>query len=63
MQNYAPRYWLINGQAYPDTAEIDTIAGNTVLLRYVNATHATARAWDCSACANGSSAPTAGPWA
>ncbi|MGD8399261.1 MAG: multicopper oxidase family protein, partial [Anaerolineae bacterium] len=38
MQNYKPSYWLINGAAYPQTAEIDTIAGNVILLRYVNAT-------------------------
>jgi FtsP/CotA-like multicopper oxidase with cupredoxin domain len=34
---YAPRYALINGQSYPETAEIQTTAGATVLLRYVNA--------------------------
>ncbi|MFN2186718.1 MAG: multicopper oxidase domain-containing protein, partial [Anaerolineae bacterium] len=37
MQYYRPNYWLINGKAYPDTVEIDTVAGNTVLLRYINA--------------------------
>ena len=37
MRKYAPRYFLINGKAYPDTAAIPTTAGNTVLLRYVNA--------------------------
>ncbi len=37
MRNYAPKYFLINGQAYPDTAEIPTAAGNRVLLRYLNA--------------------------
>lgn len=37
MRNYKPRYFLINGVAYPDTAEIPTAAGNRVLLRYLNA--------------------------
>ncbi len=37
MRNYAPRYFLINGLAYPNTVAIDTLAGNRVLLRYVNA--------------------------
>jgi len=37
MTEYSPRYWLINGKAYPDAAEIDTAAGNTILLRYINA--------------------------
>jgi hypothetical protein len=37
MRNYAPKYFLINGHVYPDTAPIATAAGNTVLLRYVNA--------------------------
>lgn len=37
MQTYSPKYWLINGKAYPETAEIETVAGNTVLLRYINA--------------------------
>lgn len=37
MRNYAPRYFLINGKAYPDTAPIASAAGNKVLLRYVNA--------------------------
>ena len=37
MRKYAPRYFLINGRAYPDTAPIPTNAGETVLLRYVNA--------------------------
>ncbi len=37
MQYYSPKYWLINGKAYPQTAEIDTAADNTVLLRYINA--------------------------
>jgi FtsP/CotA-like multicopper oxidase with cupredoxin domain len=37
IHQYAPRYWLINGKAYPETVTVDTHAGNTVLLRYVNA--------------------------
>ena len=37
MRNYAPKYFLINGQVYPNTTPIPTAAGNKVLLRYVNA--------------------------
>ena len=37
MRKYAPKYFLINGKAYPGTAQIPTTAGNTLLLRYVNA--------------------------
>jgi hypothetical protein len=37
MRDFVPQYRLINGKAYPDTAEIPTVAGNRVLLRYVNA--------------------------
>ncbi len=37
MRSYSPRYFLINGKAYPDTDAIPTTGGNTVLLRYVNA--------------------------
>jgi len=37
MRDYAPRYFLINGEAYPDTNEIASADGNKVLLRYVNA--------------------------
>lgn len=37
MRNYTPRYFLFNGKAYPNTDPIDTTAGNTVLLRLVNA--------------------------
>jgi hypothetical protein len=37
MRKYAPKYFLINGKTYPDTAPITAAAGNTVLLRYVNA--------------------------
>ena len=35
--NYLATYWLINGLAYPDTAQITATAGQRVLLRYVNA--------------------------
>jgi hypothetical protein len=37
MSGYAPKYWLINGKAYPQTDPIDSAAGNTVLLRFINA--------------------------
>ena len=39
MRNYAPKYFLINGKAYPATATdpITSAAGSKVLLRYVNA--------------------------
>ena len=40
MRDYAPKYRLINGQAYPDTPPIDIpspAVGRKVLLRYVNA--------------------------
>jgi FtsP/CotA-like multicopper oxidase with cupredoxin domain len=37
MLNWAPPYWLINGEAYPDTDAISAAAGDDVLLRYVNA--------------------------
>ncbi len=37
MRKYAPRYFLVNGKVYPNTAPIPTTAGKTVLLRYVNA--------------------------
>ena len=37
MYEYAPRYWLINGQAYPDVPEIDVLPGQKILLRYINA--------------------------
>lgn len=37
MRNFAPRYFLINGKAYPDTATIPSAAGDKLLLRYVNA--------------------------
>ena len=37
MRKFKPRYFLINGKAYPDTAGIPTSPANRVLLRYVNA--------------------------
>jgi hypothetical protein len=37
MRDFWPQYRLINGKAYPETAEIPTAAGDRVLLRYVNA--------------------------
>lgn len=37
MRNYAPKYFLINGKAYPATAPIIVLAGQKVLLRYINA--------------------------
>lgn len=37
MRNYAAKYFLINGKAYPQTTPIAVPAGQTLLLRYVNA--------------------------
>ncbi len=37
MQNYAPRYWLLNGKVYPTTDPIVSSPGKRVLLRYINA--------------------------
>ncbi|MEP7370236.1 MAG: multicopper oxidase domain-containing protein, partial [Dermatophilaceae bacterium] len=37
MRNFAPQYGLINGAVHPNTASIPAVAGNKVLLRYVNA--------------------------
>ncbi len=37
MNNYLATYWLINGQAYPNTTPITAPAGQRLLLRYVNA--------------------------
>jgi FtsP/CotA-like multicopper oxidase with cupredoxin domain len=34
---YSPKYWLINGRAYPQTAEISAPAGGRLLIRYLNA--------------------------
>jgi hypothetical protein len=37
MRNFAPKYRLINGKAFPTTDPVSTDQGHTVLLRYVNA--------------------------
>jgi FtsP/CotA-like multicopper oxidase with cupredoxin domain len=37
MRNYHPKYFLINGKAYPDTDPIPALAGDRVLLRFINA--------------------------
>ncbi len=37
MRGFDPKYFLVNGKAYPDTDPIATQGGHTVLLRYVNA--------------------------
>ncbi len=37
MRKYHPRYFLINGQVYPDIAPFETNGNSNVLLRYVNA--------------------------
>jgi len=37
MRNYLPQYFLINGKAFPDTADIAGNPGENVLMRYVNA--------------------------
>ena len=37
MRDFAPKYFLINGKAYPETELIATGAGRRVLLRYANA--------------------------
>ncbi len=37
MLDYAPSYWLINGQAYPGTSSIPVQAGDRLLVRYLNA--------------------------
>ncbi|MEV7008625.1 multicopper oxidase domain-containing protein [Streptosporangium sp. NPDC051022] len=38
LHRYAPKYWLINGKAYPDTDPVHGgPPGTTVLLRYLNA--------------------------
>ncbi len=36
MRSFEPRWRLINGKAFPETAPIGTDQGRTVLLRYVN---------------------------
>jgi FtsP/CotA-like multicopper oxidase with cupredoxin domain len=35
--NYSPRFWLINGEAYPETDPISADSGDRLLLRYLNA--------------------------
>jgi hypothetical protein len=37
LRGYAPRYFLINGQAYPETDPITTASGQRLLVRYLNA--------------------------
>jgi FtsP/CotA-like multicopper oxidase with cupredoxin domain len=37
MLNYDPKYWLINGKAYPDTDPILADPGDRLLFRYLNA--------------------------
>ncbi len=37
MRHYKPKYFLINGKAYPSTDPIPTVGGHRVLLRYLNA--------------------------
>ena len=37
MRKFAPRYFTINGRAYPDTVPIAATADSTQLLRFVNA--------------------------
>lgn len=43
MRAYKPRFWLINGKAFPQTDMIDAAAGDRLLLRWLNAgdTHQT----------------------
>ncbi len=36
MRDFRPRYWLLNGRAYPETEGLDVAGGSRVLLRYVN---------------------------
>ncbi len=37
LRKFNPRYFLINGQSYPNTTALNATAGQRVLLRYVNA--------------------------
>ncbi|MGA9346601.1 MAG: multicopper oxidase family protein, partial [Nocardioidaceae bacterium] len=37
MRKYHPRYFLINGQVYPDITPFESAGNSNVLLRYVNA--------------------------
>ena len=34
---YAPKFWLLNGHGFPETATVDTAAGHRLSLRYANA--------------------------
>jgi FtsP/CotA-like multicopper oxidase with cupredoxin domain len=34
---YAPKFWLLNGRGFPETATIDTVGGHRLSLRYANA--------------------------
>lgn len=36
MSKYRPRFWLINGRAFPDTETVGTGPGRRLLLRFVN---------------------------
>jgi FtsP/CotA-like multicopper oxidase with cupredoxin domain len=35
--DFAPKYWLINGRAYPDTGTLISVSPGKLLLRYLNA--------------------------
>jgi FtsP/CotA-like multicopper oxidase with cupredoxin domain len=37
MEDFNPRYWLINGKSFPQTEQYTVDAGRTVLFRYLNA--------------------------
>ena len=37
LRKYDPRYFLVNGRAYPETAPVTAAAGDKLLLRFVNA--------------------------
>jgi multicopper oxidase len=37
MRDYAPTYWLFNGEAYPDSDPILVVPGQRLLLRWANA--------------------------
>jgi FtsP/CotA-like multicopper oxidase with cupredoxin domain len=37
LRNYTPRYWLINGRAFPQTDLVAAAAGQTLLVRWLNA--------------------------
>jgi FtsP/CotA-like multicopper oxidase with cupredoxin domain len=37
MRNFSPKYFLINGKAYPGTASFEVAANDRVLMRYINA--------------------------